>query len=260
MPSLCPMTCDPERDVRDQAFKVIKNFLTKLEKVSEDPSLKESMEADVDANASPNVADVASTWAGWAVSAVTSKFHKTPDSKVAESGAAAAVSSGVQSATSETVSVKTTSNVGKSAATAATEDHESDAESNNWDSSNWGNMTSVESKSTTALAAVIDPSSKETDGWEVDEDEWAPLEDVKAPAVSDFTPVSTRDVKSIASYQWDAPSLAASKQSHNITSSASDWDSNWEGNNWSADGAGMYPLIELDVSRRHILCFSGAVV
>ena len=43
MPSLCPLTCDPERDVRDQAFKVIKSFLSKLEKVSEDPSLKESM-------------------------------------------------------------------------------------------------------------------------------------------------------------------------------------------------------------------------
>jgi len=43
LPSLCGLTCDPEREVRDQAFKVIKGFLSKLEKVSEDPSLKESM-------------------------------------------------------------------------------------------------------------------------------------------------------------------------------------------------------------------------
>jgi len=45
MPALAPLTCDPERDVRDQAFKVFKSFLAKLEKVSEDPSLKESMGA-----------------------------------------------------------------------------------------------------------------------------------------------------------------------------------------------------------------------
>lgn len=43
LPSLCGLACDPEREVRDQAFKVIKGFLGKLEKVSEDPSLKESM-------------------------------------------------------------------------------------------------------------------------------------------------------------------------------------------------------------------------
>ena len=43
LPSLCGLTSDPEREVRDQAFKVIKGFLGKLEKVSEDPSLKESM-------------------------------------------------------------------------------------------------------------------------------------------------------------------------------------------------------------------------
>ena len=43
LPSLCPLTCDPDRDVRDHTFKAMKNFLLKLEKVSEDPSLKESM-------------------------------------------------------------------------------------------------------------------------------------------------------------------------------------------------------------------------
>ena len=211
-------------------------------------------EADVDANASPNVADVASTWAGWAVSAVTSKFHKTPGGKVTESGATAAVSSGVQSTTSETSeSVKTTVHISKSAALVA-EDRESDAESN-WDSSNWGNMNAVEPKSATASAAAVD-ISKETDGWEVDEDEWAPLEDAKAPAVSDFTPVSAKDVKSIASYQWDAPALAAPKHIQNTADPG--WDSNWEGNNWTADGAGMYSLIVLEIQPSY-LCFAVVV-
>ena len=41
-------------------------------------------EADVNANASPNVTDMASTWAGWAVSAVTSKFYKSPNNQMSE--------------------------------------------------------------------------------------------------------------------------------------------------------------------------------
>lgn len=43
LPAMCILTSDPEREVRDQAFKVIKGFLNKLERVSEDPSLRESM-------------------------------------------------------------------------------------------------------------------------------------------------------------------------------------------------------------------------
>ena len=43
LPALSPLTSDPDREVRDQVFKVIKGYLGKLEKVSEDPSLKESM-------------------------------------------------------------------------------------------------------------------------------------------------------------------------------------------------------------------------
>lgn len=34
---------DPEKSVRDSVFRTIKGFLGKLEKVSEDPSLRESM-------------------------------------------------------------------------------------------------------------------------------------------------------------------------------------------------------------------------
>ena len=45
LPAMCTLTGDPEREVRDQAFKVVKGFLSKLEKVSEDPSLKECMGA-----------------------------------------------------------------------------------------------------------------------------------------------------------------------------------------------------------------------
>ena len=43
LPALCTLTVDPEKSVRDPAFKTIKGFLGKLERVSEDPSLRESM-------------------------------------------------------------------------------------------------------------------------------------------------------------------------------------------------------------------------
>lgn len=49
-------------------------------------------EADVNANASPNVTDMASTWAGWAVSAVTSKFYKSPNNQMSEQAPALLVS------------------------------------------------------------------------------------------------------------------------------------------------------------------------
>lgn len=43
LPALCPLTADPEKSVRDPAFKTIRGFLGKLERVSEDPTLRESM-------------------------------------------------------------------------------------------------------------------------------------------------------------------------------------------------------------------------
>lgn len=43
LPALCAVTMDPEKTVRDQAFKAIKCFLGKLEKVSETPELVADM-------------------------------------------------------------------------------------------------------------------------------------------------------------------------------------------------------------------------
>lgn len=43
LPALCSLTVDPEKSVRDPAFKTIRGFLGKLEKVSEEPSLRETM-------------------------------------------------------------------------------------------------------------------------------------------------------------------------------------------------------------------------
>lgn len=43
MPALCHLTMDPEKSVREHAFKALLGFVSKIEKVSEDPSLAAQM-------------------------------------------------------------------------------------------------------------------------------------------------------------------------------------------------------------------------
>uniref|UniRef100_A0A674MI23 N-terminal kinase-like protein n=1 Tax=Takifugu rubripes TaxID=31033 RepID=A0A674MI23_TAKRU len=75
LPTLCALAVDPDKSVRDQAFKAIKSFLSKLEIVSEDPTKLADIEKDVASSAQP--AGSSSSWAGWAVtgmSSITSKL------------------------------------------------------------------------------------------------------------------------------------------------------------------------------------------
>uniref|UniRef100_A0A671R5J3 N-terminal kinase-like protein n=1 Tax=Sinocyclocheilus anshuiensis TaxID=1608454 RepID=A0A671R5J3_9TELE len=74
LPTLCTLTVDPDKNVRDQAFKAIKSFLSKLETVSEDPSKLAEIEKDVTASA--QTGGSAATWAGWAVTGVSSLTSK----------------------------------------------------------------------------------------------------------------------------------------------------------------------------------------
>ncbi|KAG2468979.1 SCYL1 protein, partial [Polypterus senegalus] len=77
LPVLSTLTVDPDRSVRDQAFKAIKSFLTKLETVSEDPSKLPEIEKDVlSSTTSPGAAASAASWAGWAVTGVSSLTSK----------------------------------------------------------------------------------------------------------------------------------------------------------------------------------------
>ena len=52
MPALCHLTIDGEKSVRDQAFKALRGFSGKVERVSEDPSLAEQMGRQVVGGAS----------------------------------------------------------------------------------------------------------------------------------------------------------------------------------------------------------------
>ncbi|XP_025734601.1 N-terminal kinase-like protein isoform X1 [Callorhinus ursinus] len=76
LPVLCGLTVDPEKSVRDQAFKAIRSFLSKLESVSEDPTQLAEVEKDVHAASSPGMGGGAASWAGWAVTGVSSLTSK----------------------------------------------------------------------------------------------------------------------------------------------------------------------------------------
>ncbi|XP_036851255.2 N-terminal kinase-like protein isoform X3 [Manis javanica] len=76
LPLLCSLTVDPEKSVRDQAFKAIRSFLSKLESVSEDPTQLAEVEKDVHAASSPGMGGAAASWAGWAVTGVSSLTSK----------------------------------------------------------------------------------------------------------------------------------------------------------------------------------------
>ncbi|XP_039215830.1 N-terminal kinase-like protein isoform X2 [Crotalus tigris] len=76
LPVLCNLTVDPEKTVRDQAFKTIHSFLTKLETVSEDPAQLSELEKDVQAPSTSPAVGSAASWAGWAVTGVSSLTSK----------------------------------------------------------------------------------------------------------------------------------------------------------------------------------------
>jgi len=72
LPSLSLACIDPEKDVRDEAFKTIKTFLQKLEKVSESPELALDMEKDVSA-CNLDVKNETS-WTSWAMTSLSAKM------------------------------------------------------------------------------------------------------------------------------------------------------------------------------------------
>lgn len=71
LPSLCMLTIDPEKDVRDEAFKTIKMYTQKLEKVSENPELALEMEKEV-SSCNLDLKNETS-WTSWAMTSLSAK-------------------------------------------------------------------------------------------------------------------------------------------------------------------------------------------
>jgi len=70
-----------------QAFKTLKSFLDRLEKLSEDPDMLQDLEKDVQSGGVPD--NSAAGWAGWAiggVSTLTSKVYNKATKKSPNAG------------------------------------------------------------------------------------------------------------------------------------------------------------------------------
>eukprot|EP00088_Acartia_fossae_P011296 TRINITY_DN1570_c0_g1_i1.p1 TRINITY_DN1570_c0_g1~~TRINITY_DN1570_c0_g1_i1.p1 ORF type:complete len:717 (-),score=150.80 TRINITY_DN1570_c0_g1_i1:1168-3318(-) len=185
LPVLCPATGDPEKPVRDQAFKVVKGFLSKMEKVSEDPSLAEEMEKEV--GSTNPVATAAASWATWAVGAVTSKFYKssistqsTASNSTSTSGStnnsnAPPSSTSTNSSSIDNQSHRSTSSVLKpekvSVSGNSSEDSRTEsAAADGWDvDEGWQDSTDV-------ATAVGKGLGDDGDGWQDDDGDWGSLE------------------------------------------------------------------------------------
>ncbi|ALC48061.1 yata [Drosophila busckii] len=242
LPSLCSLTVDPEKTVREPAFKTIRGFLGKLEKVSEDPSLRETMEADVH-TATPSIGNAAATWAGWAVTAVTAKFYRSQSdssrprppltgrnlSKPAslEQPSSSSLSTTTSSVTSMT-SLEHESNDTSASA--------SDYGNNDWDNENWGEMdTSQDPSSPLApnanngqlLAANV--LNEVRDGW--DNEEWGSLEE--DPQHSSLRPKELANLSSSANTSPTTP--GALTNCNNISPPSSHFNNSTHNANWNSD-------------------------
>ncbi|KAJ9582846.1 hypothetical protein L9F63_022805 [Diploptera punctata] len=178
LPALCQLTVDPEKSVRDNVFRTIKGFLGKLEKVSEDPSLRESMEADVH-TATPSLSNAAATWAGWAVTAVTAKFYRSQSDTVksmtpitsktlSKPGSLEQPSSSSISTTTSSVTSMTSLEQEESKGAESVSDYDE-----TWDTENWGEMD-FRSLSPSSIA-----ESSPGEGWSATD--FVPVEDAVPP-------------------------------------------------------------------------------
>ena len=163
LPTLAAVTVDPEKSVRDQAFRVVKGFLGKLEKVSEDPELREEMEKEVGSTNSAVVA-AAAGWANWAVGAVTAKFYKSPTTE--GSGGSKEKSATPEASLADSVKKVNLNTDTNKPSQAPAVSQRSEGISDGWDddgdNDGWGDLN--------------EKTDEKNDGWD-DNDDWGSLED-----------------------------------------------------------------------------------
>ncbi|CAD5118705.1 DgyrCDS7387 [Dimorphilus gyrociliatus] len=235
LPCLSPLTLDLDKNVRDQAFRAMKCFLGKLEKVSEDPDSITEMEKDVNVGGVTRGSSAAASWAGWAVSGMSTLTHKlyknnkdrTPPKKTTVNKPKSPEASRQPDNTSETRTETTTP------------ENVSDDESEcGWDKvENWGNMNdSTEDTENT--------NSK--DGW--DDEEWGDMDETANDGNDSFVETEGNH-NTVSSYNWgqdvnnddffnslvskDKPKKTLSKSTPATNTEKTSWESNsWDTENW----------------------------
>ncbi|CAI5797965.1 N-terminal kinase [Podarcis lilfordi] len=259
LPVLCTLTVDPEKTVRDQAFKAMRSFITKLETVSEDPSQLSELEKDVQAASAGPGASAAASWAGWAVtgvSSLTSKLIRTnagglPVAEQAPEGAPASTPEPPKSGAGQPSAPEGAAPASSShwdLEEEVTEEEESAAD--RWDDEDWGSLetTSTAGKAETdwsASAWDLEPSwsQKKTQRPTADGGWGGACEGDVAPGLGQRSTTAPPDGTKLASdYNWESlgsadkpdpfSSLAekpAADRQRNVEA-LGDWDlqDNWE--------------------------------
>uniref|UniRef100_UPI00398E9DC1 N-terminal kinase-like protein n=1 Tax=Pristiophorus japonicus TaxID=55135 RepID=UPI00398E9DC1 len=259
---LSPLAVDPDKNVREQAFKAIRSFLAKLEMVSDDPSKLLEVEKDVNSASSSPSGAVAGGWAGWAVtgvSSLTSKFIRGNPAAGAQSAEEQPTTAQSPGTTTETREADRQSPAAKPVTPApAAESPGRDETADRWDDEDWGSLENIAAATASKEA---DPAASEWDGegWEdswaptsegapgqasAGEDNWSnewgsevPLSQGKSLKVR--ASVSRHETRLASDYNWDEPSAATGKQADFFATLASAPATEQKNEDvWDADAAG----------------------
>ncbi|XP_064182218.1 N-terminal kinase-like protein isoform X2 [Anguilla rostrata] len=245
LPTLCTLTMDPDKSVRDQAFKAIKSFLTKLEAVSEDPSKLAEMEKDVTSSAqSPGTAAAAASWAGWAVTGVstlTSKLIRTapggPESGATENVPSAPPAAenappqggapGPATKTDAAGSNPAPSALSNQSDASKAEEKVEETPEERWDDEDWGSLEQEQSK-----------AQAEPDDW--NSSDWSAVSSVKKKPNDKRVGRTTSDAvkkqsSDWSSSGWDADDSWSNEKEADGQGQSSPGDEGW-GNDWEEDG------------------------
>uniref|UniRef100_A0A7N8WVX0 N-terminal kinase-like protein n=1 Tax=Mastacembelus armatus TaxID=205130 RepID=A0A7N8WVX0_9TELE len=268
LPTLCTITVDPDKSVRDQAFKAIKSFLSKLETVSEDPTKLADIEKDVASSAQP--AGASSSWAGWAVTGMSSLTSKLIRNAPGTEGGAATEGSRPANATSppsptdapETASLTHQGVSGHANQSQALEEMENEDEpvGDRWDDEDWGSLEVGRSSSVAVKKQSSDWSSS---GWDADDswsnekegqgqssagedgwgNDWAE-EEADTTSFNKTLPLP-EGVRLTSEYNWDSSAAKGASQndlfasvSQRNTASTAVSTVRMEGDAWGADATG----------------------
>ncbi|KAM3866510.1 N-terminal kinase-like protein, partial [Diretmus argenteus] len=223
LPSLCTLTVDPDKTVRDQAFKAIRSFISKLETVSEDPSKLAEIEKDVTSSAQP--AGTSSTWTGWAVTGVSSLTSKLIRTTPGAEGGAPAEDNGLAIATD-------------GAPAPASDAKPPPASLTHHAASNRANQSQP-------LEATDNDAAPTAERWD-DEEDWGSLEDPEKAQTdpgewsTDWSAMTSAKKKPNDRGVGRSSSVAVKKQSSDWSSSGWDADDSWsnekEGQGQSSPG------------------------
>ncbi|XP_074648786.1 N-terminal kinase-like protein [Tubulanus polymorphus] len=175
LPALCCLSMDLDKGVRDQVFRTIKCFLSKLEKVSEQPELVQEMEKDVEIGGTS--ADNATGWAGWAMGGMTSLTTKlysktkrpSPSKKVEPVADESAKSTSSQETTPIPLSKL------PDVVTEETPVDDNDADTG-WDDEDWGEMDDIDEQQDKGDSMGVQADTGWDEGGWNDDDNWESLE------------------------------------------------------------------------------------